>query len=74
MDEYAEVLEQHPGKVLLHCRSAGKTSYLWVAYLVREQGFALDDAIARGEQMRIRSSPLEGFLGRDLHLAYVDSR
>ena len=72
VDQFAAVLQQHPGKILLHCRSAGRTSYLWVAYLIREQGISLDDAIARGEQMRMRPSPLEGLLGRDLHLVYGD--
>jgi len=49
-------------------------SYLWVAYLIREQEFALEDAIARGEQMRVRPSPLEGFLGKEFKLVYADSQ
>lgn len=71
VDRLASVLESHPGPVVVHCRSAHRASYVWVAYLVDKQGLSLDDAIARGEQMRLQPSPLEGLLGRDLHLDYV---
>ena len=72
VDQFAEVLEDHPGTVLLHCRSGVRASYLWIAYLVKVQGMSLDEALARGEAMRIHPSPLEGLLGRDLHLVFVD--
>ncbi len=72
VDQFATVLEDHSGLVLLHCRSGVRASYLWVAYLVTVRGMSLDEALVRGEEMRIRPSPLEGLLGRDLRLVFAD--
>jgi len=41
-------------------------------YLIREQGSALPDALARGEAIAISPDPLEGLLGRPLVLHYAD--
>jgi hypothetical protein len=59
--------------VLLHCTIGWRASCLWVAYLIREQGFALPDALARGEAIAITPDPLEGLLGRPLALQYADA-
>jgi uncharacterized protein (TIGR01244 family) len=67
----AQVLAEHRGPVLLHCTIGWRASYLWVAYLIREQGFALPDALARGEAIAITPDPLEGLLGRPLALQYA---
>ena len=68
----ADVLERHDGLVLVHCTVAWRASYMWSAYLVREHGFSLDGAMARGEAMAIGDLPIEGLLGRSLKLAYID--
>jgi protein tyrosine phosphatase (PTP) superfamily phosphohydrolase (DUF442 family) len=70
LDKFAEVLERHDGRVLLHCTMGWRAAYVWVAYLIREHGFALDDAYARGEAIAIGKSPLEGLLDRPLTIAY----
>jgi len=72
VDRFAELLERHEGPVLLHCTVAWRASYLWSAYLVREQGYGLDRAMARAEAMAIDDLPIEGLLGRSLKLAYTD--
>lgn len=72
VDRLAKALADHPGPVLLHCTIGWRASYLWVAYLVREQGFALPDALARGEAIAITPDPLEGLLGRLLNVVYAD--
>jgi uncharacterized protein (TIGR01244 family) len=72
VDRFAEVLERHDGLVLLHCTVAWRASYMWAAYLVREQGFSLAAAMARGEAMAIGDLPIEGLLGRQLELVYAD--
>lgn len=72
VDRLADVLEDHGGPVLIHCTVAWRASYLWAAYLVREHGFSLDDAMARGDAMAISDLPIEGLLGRQVQLAYAD--
>jgi uncharacterized protein (TIGR01244 family) len=66
VEELAQVLERRPGPILLHCRSGGRVSYLWTAYLVRYGGLSLDAALARGRAMAIPPDPLEQFLGRPI--------
>jgi uncharacterized protein (TIGR01244 family) len=72
VDRFADVLDRHKGPVLLHCTVAWRASYMWSAYLVREHGFSLDRAMARGDAMAIGDLPIEGLLGRPLKLAYTD--
>ena len=71
VDRFAQVLERRPGPVLLHCRTGGRVSYLWTAYLVRHRGLSLDDALARGRAMAIPPDPLELFLGRPIKHAWA---
>ncbi|PWB73333.1 MAG: hypothetical protein C3F15_09915 [Holophagae bacterium] len=72
VDRLAKALADHPGPVLVHCTIGWRASYLWVAYLIREQGFALPDALARGEAIAITPDPLEGLLGRTLTVRFAD--
>lgn len=72
VDRLADVLDRHDGPVLLHCTVAWRASYMWAAYLVREQGFSLEDAMVRGEAMAISDLPIEGLLGRQLQFGYAD--
>jgi len=72
VERFAKALADHPGPVLLHCTVAWRASYLWVAYLIREQGFSLPDALARGEAIAITPDPLESLLGRPLDVVYGD--
>jgi len=71
VDRFAEVMRRHDGTVLVHCTMAWRVAYLWVAYLIREHGFELGEALARGEAVAIGPSPLEGLLDRPLDLAYA---
>jgi uncharacterized protein (TIGR01244 family) len=73
VDRLAKVLADHPGPVLLHCTIGWRASYLWVAYLIREQGFTLADALARGEAIAITPDPLEGLLGRALTVQFAET-
>ena len=72
VDRFAQVLERRPGPVLLHCRTGGRVSYLWAAYLVRYGGLSLDDALARGRAMAIAPDPLELFLGRPIKHVWAE--
>jgi uncharacterized protein (TIGR01244 family) len=68
VERFAQVLESHPGSILLHCRSGVRASYLWAAYLVRYSGLSLDAALARGKAIAIAPDPLEQLLGQPLKL------
>lgn len=68
VERFAQVLERQPGPVLLHCRTGGRASYLWTAYLVRYGGSSLDAAVARGKTIGIGPDPLELLLGQPLKL------
>lgn len=72
VDRFADVIGRHDGPVLLHCTVAWRASYMWAAYLVRDHGVSLDEAMARAEAMAINDLPIEGLLGRPLKLAYAD--
>lgn len=61
----AEVLRSHNGKTLIHCRSAGRASYLWVAYLIKYRGMSVGDAMTVGERINFRFL-LEDLLGYPL--------
>jgi uncharacterized protein (TIGR01244 family) len=70
VDRFARVLAEHDGPVLVHCTMGWRAAYLWVAYLVRDHGFSIEAAQARGEEIAIPPNPLEGFLSRPMKLVY----
>jgi len=69
VDTFALVLNAHEGKAFIHCLSAGRVSYMWVAYLVRHRGYPLDDALAIGKRMKYPTT-LEDLLGAKISLSY----
>ncbi len=72
VDRFAQVLADHEGAVLLHCTMGWRAAYLWVAYLVRDRGFSLEDGFARGREIAISPTPLEGFLDRPMKLVWAE--
>jgi uncharacterized protein (TIGR01244 family) len=72
VEQFAAVLEGHPGPVLLHCTVAWRASYMWAAYLILYQDLPLESALERGEAIAINPPPLEGLLGRPLTLVYEE--
>jgi len=74
IDGLADVLRRHPGPVLLHCTVAWRASYVWTAYLIRELGLPLEEALARGEAIALDESPLGELLGRETRLVFADGK
>ena len=72
LDGLRDALARHPGPVLLHCTVAWRAGNVWMAYLVREEGFTLDAAVARGKAMDLGDEPLELLLGRPVKLVFAD--
>jgi uncharacterized protein (TIGR01244 family) len=53
------------GKVLIHCRTAGRATLTWMAWLVRYDGYTLDQAVDLGKNAQF-SFPLEDLLGYEI--------
>ena len=73
--KFAEALNSADGKVLLHCTIAWRASHLWAAYLIRERGVAVEQALANARAINLMDNhrmggngrqPVEDFLGREL--------
>jgi len=50
------------GKILIHCRSAGRATLAWMAWLVRFKDYSIDDAVKLGKMVKF-TFPLEELLG-----------
>jgi uncharacterized protein (TIGR01244 family) len=75
LDRFAEAVQEANGKVLLHCTIAWRASHLWAAYLIRERGIPVEDALANARLINLMDThrmnpggrqPVEEFLGRSL--------
>ncbi len=51
VDEFAQIIAQSPGPVLIHGGVIDEAGGLWAAYLNRHQGFSVGDAIARANRV-----------------------
>ena len=40
------------GKVLIHCRGAGRATYAWMAWLIRYENYSIDEAVQLGSKSR----------------------
>lgn len=65
LEKLAKAINGAEGRVLLHCNTATRTSYLWAAYLVRYQGVPLNEAMKHAGVMRF-SDIMTKVLGTDI--------
>ncbi len=66
LDAFAAAMAEADGKVLVHCGSGVRASHMWAAYLVREKGLSMEDALAQAEAMNLRSeAPVRSLLGME---------
>lgn len=59
---FTETLESAEGKMLIHCKGAGRVTYVMMAYLIQSKGYTLEDAETFGSQLTYFSA-LNGLLG-----------
>ena len=73
--KFAEAVSSANGKVLLHCTIAWRASHLWAAYLIKERGIPVDEALANARAINLMDEhrmgpdakqPVELFLDRTL--------
>lgn len=68
VDEFAAAFEGADGKVLLHCTVAWRASHMWAAYLVKNKGYTIEEAIRHADAINLNGykqpgkQPVELFL------------
>jgi len=60
-----DAIISHDGAVLIHCRSAGRATNAWMAWLINYYDVPINDAISLGRHMQLRLY-LEDLLGYEL--------
>ena len=60
-----EGIKSSTGKIMIHCRSAGRATNAFVSWLINYRDVGVDDAINLGKQMRLKFT-IEDLLGYEL--------
>lgn len=69
LDRVSEAIEQANGQpVLLHCASGARASHMFAAWLYRERGVPLADAINQARQIGFRRLPVEELLDTEFEM------
>ena len=68
--KFANALKDADGKVLLHCTSGRRASYMYAAYLVQYKKFSPNKAIEYAKAVNFGEWPLEGLLGKKLNVEF----
>lgn len=55
---FAAELRSAQGAVLFHCSSANRVGGLWAVYLMREEGVAYAEAVARGKKVGLKKKKM----------------
>lgn len=73
--KFGDAVKSANGKVLLHCTVGWRASHLWAAYLIRDRGVPVEEALANARAINLMDDhrmgdsgkqPVEEFLGRSL--------
>jgi len=52
IQKMGEKITSSDGKVLIHCRSAGRATYAWMAWLINFENYSIDEAVELGSKAR----------------------
>ena len=63
-----QALREHEGNVLIHCASGGRARSVYMAHLVKHEGWSLDDAWSLQMKLGARPSAMERLLGKPVML------
>ncbi|MGH7604065.1 MAG: fused DSP-PTPase phosphatase/NAD kinase-like protein [Gemmatimonadaceae bacterium] len=74
LKQFADVMSNAKGKVLLHCTVAWRASHMWAAYLIQYRNVPVETALAQTRTINLmddmrsegEQQPVESFLGRAL--------
>lgn len=67
VDQIEGKIKEADGKVMIHCRSAGRATLVWMAWLVRYDHHSVNNVVRIGKLMRY-SFPFEEILGREIKM------
>ncbi len=70
LEAFAKLIEGDK-KLLIHCRSAGRVTTLFMAYLVKYKAYSVNEAAHIGRQLKF-SLPLEKMLDKEISLEMVN--
>jgi len=62
--KFSEAVRNAEGKVLLHCTIAWRASHLWAAYLIKERGIPVEQALANARAINLMDTMRMGVSGR----------
>lgn len=69
LEAFAKLIESDK-KMLIHCRSAGRVTILFMAYLIKYKGYSANEATKVGRSLRF-SLPFEKMLDTEISLEMV---
>jgi len=69
LEAFAKLLEGDK-KLLIHCRSAGRVTILFMAYLIKHKGYSANEAAQVGRQIKF-SLPFEKMLDTEISFEVV---
>jgi uncharacterized protein (TIGR01244 family) len=72
VERFAEALAANNGQVVIHCLYGIRAVYLWMAYLVQNEGLSLEQAMVRGEAMMLKPHPVGRLLDRPTKLVFAE--
>ena len=52
IQKMGEKITASDGKVLIHCRGAGRATYAWMAWLINFENYSIDEAVELGSKAR----------------------
>lgn len=70
LEAFAKLIEGDK-KLLIHCRSAGRVTTLFMAYLIKHKGYSANEAAKVGRSLKF-SLPLEKMLDTEISLDIVN--
>lgn len=70
LEAFAKLIEGDK-KLLIHCRSAGRATILFMAYLIKHKGYSVNEAAHVGRSLKF-SLPLEKMLDTEISLDMVN--
>jgi uncharacterized protein (TIGR01244 family) len=73
VDAFTAAITASQGPVLVHCQSGARARTMWQAYLVRERGYSLNEAVEITRTVGDQPYPIERLLGRRLHQKPVEA-
>jgi len=67
--KFTQVLAENESKVFIHCASGGRVKNFFMAYLIEEKGFTINEAMVFGNQLNY-NFPLGMILEKEINMTF----